>query len=168
MVTQQHAHAPASPAPRTMTRDDVREGVPPISARRCGLLDGKPDSMCPILIIRLGCCVCAANGHIATALPKVAMKSRRLISAPRLKLTPSNSEHSKVRAHGTGWTGSAPCPLWVISGLRHRNSDVRFTPNSGHPAAGLQCPLSAIRRHRVVVTGGNGQNASVQESKLPS
>ena len=39
------------------------------------------------------------------------------------------------------------CLLWVISGLRHPSFDVRFTPNSGHQAVGLRCPLCANRRH---------------------
>ena len=39
------------------------------------------------------------------------------------------------------------CPLWVISGLRPFDRDVRFTPESGHQADGLRCPLCARKRH---------------------
>ena len=30
----------------------------------------------------------------------------------------------------------SPCPLWVISGHRSPNCDVRFTPESGHRRVG--------------------------------
>jgi hypothetical protein len=44
-------------------------------------VDGEPDSMYPILTIRVDCCARTAPGH-ATAPPSPAMNSRRLISHP--------------------------------------------------------------------------------------
>ncbi|MGB8745951.1 MAG: hypothetical protein WCD54_08295, partial [Pseudolabrys sp.] len=47
--------------------------------------------------------------------------------------------------------GLAPwqvCPLWVIADMAASQSDVRFTPESGHVQCNSACPLCANSGHR--------------------
>src|ERR1700682_773084 len=47
------------------------------AARRLGLLDGVPDSICPIFAFLTDRCARAASGQTAAAPPRIVMNSRR-------------------------------------------------------------------------------------------
>src|SRR6516164_10240012 len=62
-------------------------------------------------------------------------------SRPRLR---TKAYHIPLDACCTAANLGWQCPLWVISVISKRGTDVGFTPKSGHQSGRDRCPLCAI------------------------
>jgi len=86
-----------------------------------------------------GCCARAASGHVATALPKNVMNSRRFMQAPPRRRMGAIVSRQLKRCQ---------CPLWVIRGHMQCNTAcLLYPPKTDHSSAwcepdhaGLICP----------------------------
>ena len=95
------------------------------------------------------CCAWAhtANGNTIAPPPRSEMKSRRRMSASRLRTR-----------HRTGQTTTleiacckcSRCPLWVKSRHVRRTSPCPLYPPCGHVQCNSGCPLSANSGHSVI------------------
>ena len=89
------------------------------------------------------------------------MNSRRLIGSSRRLRQLSDKPMRLTAGHPTLFRDAMP-----MSALGQKrtstpsNCDVRFTPESGHQAAGLRCPLSANSGHRAAYSITSSARAS--------
>src|SRR5262252_1780533 len=96
------------------------------------------------------CCARATSGHATTVLLKSLMNSRRLMAspAPRTKSGIKRLSHFWIENCAVRRTqaGPQPCPLWVKADIAECETNVRFTPKSGHRNSLAGCLLCAKSR----------------------
>src|ERR1700682_6052765 len=89
------------------------------AARRLGLLDGVPDSICPIFAFLTDRCGRAASGQTAAAPPRIVMNSRRCMCHLRtgfvqfLNTTTLRSVSEREKAHSSLDFDQTQCPSRV-------------------------------------------------------
>src|SRR5262249_45847586 len=107
----------------------------PIAAARMPAMDSQ-STVC--------CCARAVIGHVAAALPRSVMNSRRLIGSSEAQDKPQYRFKQALRK---GRLSGQPCPLWVTS--RHFAVQLAclLYPRKRTLAAVFECPLRANSGH---------------------